>query len=230
MTTPPPDPSRRIFMQGLAGAAALGSAAVPVGAARSADAPPYVPTFFTAAEWTFLHAACDRLIPEDAVGPGALALGVPEFIDRQMDTPYAFGKLWYMQAPFVSGPANLGYQLPYAPRDIYRKGIAGAEAFVQAKYGKSFADLDAATRDDILRGFETGDTRFGDLPARTFFAQLLNNTMEGAFSDPVHGGNKGLGGWTMINFPGARADFMDWVDQYGPRYPLGSVSISGETA
>ncbi|WP_246379307.1 gluconate 2-dehydrogenase subunit 3 family protein [Gluconacetobacter johannae] len=227
---PPPDPSRRTFMQGLAGAAALTSTALPVHSARSASEPAYSPTFFTPAEWAFVHAACDRLIPQDAVGPGAIALGVPEFIDRQMATPYAFGKSWYMQAPFVQGPANLGYQLPYAPRDIYRKGIAGAAAFVQAKYGKAFQDLDAATRDSILTGFETGDTLFGDLPAKVFFAQLLGNTMEGAFSDPSHGGNKGLGGWTTIGFPGARADFMDWVDQYGKPYPLGTVSISGETA
>ncbi|ACI50948.1 Gluconate 2-dehydrogenase (acceptor) [Gluconacetobacter diazotrophicus PA1 5] len=217
-------------MQGLAGAAALGSATLPARAARSTERSSYTPGFFSQPEWAFLHAACDRLIPEDAVGPGAIALGVPEFIDRQMETPYAYGKLWYMQAPFVSGPDNLGYQLPFTPRDIYRKGIAGAEAFVKAKYGQSFHALDAATRDVILQGFETGDVRFGDLPASVFFAQLLNNTMEGAFSDPIHGGNKGLGGWTTIGFPGARADFMDWVDQYGKEYPLGTVSISGETA
>jgi gluconate 2-dehydrogenase gamma chain len=217
-------------MQGLAGAAALSSTTLPTRAVRSAEISSYKPVFFSETEWSFLHAACDSLIPEDAVGPGAIALGVPEFIDRQMETPYAYGKLWYMQAPFVQGPANLGYQLPYAPRDIYRKGIAGADSFVQAKYGKPFHALGTATRDEILQGFEAGDTMFGDLPARTFFAQLLGNTMEGAFSDPVHGGNKGLGGWTMIGFPGARADFMDWVDQYGPQYPLGTVSISGETA
>ncbi|STS96124.1 gluconate 2-dehydrogenase subunit gamma [Klebsiella pneumoniae] len=33
-------------------------------------------------------------------------------------------------------------------------------------------------------------------------------------------------GWTLINFPGARADFMDWVER-GERYPFPPVSING---
>ncbi|NHO32401.1 gluconate 2-dehydrogenase subunit 3 family protein [Acetobacter sp. LMG 1636] len=201
--------------------------------ARSPKAAPqasaYTPTFFTPEEWRFLHAACDRLIPEDANGPGAVELGVPEFIDRQMATPYAHGALWYMQAPHVAGPANLGYQLPYTPRDIYRRGIAGARKLARQTHNAEFADLDADTRDSVLTVLETGDLQFDDLPASTFFGHLLGNTQEGAFSDPIHGGNKGLGGWAMTGFPGARADFMDWVDQYGRQYPLGSVSISGET-
>ncbi|MDW7570648.1 gluconate 2-dehydrogenase subunit 3 family protein, partial [Klebsiella pneumoniae] len=46
---------------------------------------------------------------------------------------------------------------------------------------------------------------------------------------PIHGGNKGMVGWTLINFPGARADFMDWVER-GERYPFPPVSINGERA
>ena len=59
---------------------------------------------------------------------------------------------------------------------------------------------------------------------------LLQNTKEGYFSDPIHGGNKHMGGWKMIGFPGARADFMDWVDQYGKAYPIGPVGIAGRRA
>jgi gluconate 2-dehydrogenase gamma chain len=36
-----------------------------------------------------------------------------------------------------------------------------------------------------------------------------------------------MGSWKMIGFPGARADFLDWVDQHGARYPLGPVGIAG---
>ncbi|WP_265463404.1 gluconate 2-dehydrogenase subunit 3 family protein, partial [Aeromonas salmonicida] len=49
----------------------------------------YQPTFFTPEEWAFVKAATARLIPADDRGPGALEAGVPEFIDRQMNTPYA---------------------------------------------------------------------------------------------------------------------------------------------
>ncbi|WP_227672570.1 gluconate 2-dehydrogenase subunit 3 family protein [Komagataeibacter sp. FXV3] len=216
-------------MQGLAGIAACSTvlASPPGHASRPV---PYAPRFFTPVEWAFLIAACDRLIPADENGPGALALDVPRFIDMQMDTPYAHGAQWYMQGPFVQGPDNLGYQLPYAPRDLYRRGIAGMNAHAATRHGAPFAGLAPALQDDLLRGAENGGMTFGDMPSTVFFDQLLANVMEGGFCDPIHGGNTGLGGWTMLGFPGARADFMDWVDQYGAHYPLGSVSISGETA
>ncbi|MBL7240119.1 gluconate 2-dehydrogenase [Komagataeibacter rhaeticus] len=222
--------SRRRFMQGLAGAAACGTVLASSGRAGPVAAPPYRPQFFDAAEWAFLVAACDRLIPADASGPGAVALDVPRFIDRQMDTPYAHGAQWYMSGPFMAGPDNLGYQLPYAPRELYRHGIAGMNAHAATRHGRPFAALSAALQDDLLRAAERGSLVFGDVPSATFFEQLLANVMEGAFSDPIHGGNTGMGGWAMLGFPGARADFMDWVDQYGVHYPLGSVSISGERA
>jgi hypothetical protein len=61
----------------------------------------YTPTYFNAAEWAFINAAVDHLIPSDQYGAGALETGVPEFIDRQMETPYGAGKLWYMQGPSI---------------------------------------------------------------------------------------------------------------------------------
>lgn len=60
-----------------------------------------------------------------------------------------------------------------------------------------------------------------------FIGQLLQNTREGFFSDPQHGGNRGLVGWKLVGFPGARADFMDWADR-GEKYPFPPVAISGE--
>jgi gluconate 2-dehydrogenase gamma chain len=60
-----------------------------------------------------------------------------------------------------------------------------------------------------------------------FFAQLLENTKEGYFADPLYGGNRGMAAWKWIGFPGARADFTDWLDQAGRAYPYGPVSISG---
>ncbi len=47
----------------------------------------YQPRFFTNTEWAFVNAAVARLIPSDDNGPGAIEAGVPEFIDRQMETP-----------------------------------------------------------------------------------------------------------------------------------------------
>ena len=215
-------------MQGLAGVAACGT--VPAFGASATTRPPYAPRFFNAPQWDFLIAACDRLIPADIHGPGALALDVPRFIDMQMQTPYGHGAGWYLAGPFMQGADNLGYQLPYTPRDLYQRGITGMNAHATTRHGRPFAALAPAVQDDLLRAAEQGSLVFDEVPSAVFFEQLLANVMEGAFSDPIHGGNTGLGGWTMLGFPGARADFMDWVDRYGAHYPLGSVSISGERA
>ena len=196
-----------------------------VGRASGVD---YKPHFFDAKEWAFIHAAVDRLIPSDSEGPGAVEAGVPEFIDRQMDTPYAHGALWYMQGPFTQGAPELGYQLKLVPRDLYRLGIAAVNAYCTKTYAHSFDALDPATRDTVLGALEKGKVDLDNVPAGVFFGQLLQNTREGYFCDPIHGGNRNMGGWKMIGFPGARADFMDFVNQNGAAYPYGPVSIEGK--
>ncbi|QEN45170.1 gluconate 2-dehydrogenase subunit 3 family protein [Pseudomonas protegens] len=190
----------------------------------------YEPGYFTAEEWAFIKAAVERLIPADEMGPGALEAGVPEYIDRQMNTPYAAGALWYMQGPFKADAApEMGWQSKLVPKDIYRLGIAATDAWCKELKGQTFAAQDSATRDDLLKQLEAGTPQFDAVPAKLFFNLLLQNTKEGFFSDPIHGGNKGLVGWTLIGFPGARADFMDWVER-NEQYPFPAVSIRGERA
>ncbi|ORM50450.1 gluconate 2-dehydrogenase [Pantoea conspicua] len=218
------------------GTTAMGALSLPL-AAQAAETPvapqqarDYQPAWFTAEEFAFITAAVARLIPNDERGPGALEAGVPEFIDRQMNTPYATGSNWYMQGPFNPDlPKELGYQLPLVPQQIYRLGIADADRYSQQQHGKVFAQLSGEQQDALLQAMESGSAQFSQLPANTFFAFLLQNTREGFFSDPIHGGNQGMVGWKLINFPGARADFMDWVER-GERYPFPSVSIRGERA
>ncbi|SEQ11047.1 gluconate 2-dehydrogenase gamma chain [Rosenbergiella nectarea] len=216
---------------GTAGIGALESRSVlAADSTRSAhsQARDYQPSWFTAEEFAFITAAVTQLIPKDERGPGALEAGVPEYIDRQMNTPYATGANWYMQGPFTPDVDKaFGYQLPLVPQQIYRLGIAEANHQSQQQYGKIFADLNAAQQVEFLKSLESGKVNFQQLPSKTFFSFLLQNTREGFFSDPIHGGNQGLVGWKLINFPGARADFMDWVER-GERYPLPPVSIRGE--
>ncbi|SFN83833.1 gluconate 2-dehydrogenase gamma chain [Candidatus Pantoea varia] len=216
------------------GSTAMGALSLPL-AAQAAETPAapqkardYQPNWFTAEEFAFITAAVARLIPSDERGPGALEAGVPEFIDRQMNTPYATGSNWYMQGPFNPDlPKELGYQLPLVPQQIYRLGLADADNYSKKQHGKVFAQLSSEQQDALLQAMESGSAEFSQLPAKVFFSFLLQNTREGFFSDPIHGGNQGMVGWKLINFPGARADFMDWVER-GERYPFPSVSIRGE--
>ena len=232
---------RRGFLKGALGmipaAALTGSAtatfaqdAMAAEEARGAGAA-YRPTFFTTEEWAFLVASTGRLIPANEDGPGAVELGVPEFIDRQMETDYGHGGRWYLQGPFDPGADfTLGYQLRFNPRDLYRTSIAELNAWCVDKRGKRFADLDGAAQDEVLGQLQKGAIELPSVKASEFFLQLLGNTKEGYFADPMYGGNRGMGSWKMIGFPGARADFKDWVEKRGARYPLGPVSILGEKA
>lgn len=64
---------------------------------------------------------------------------------------------------------------------------------------------------------------------REFWSLLLQNTKEGYFSDPQYGGNAGMQAWVYIGFPGARANFLEWVGR-NEEYRLGPVNIAGERA
>jgi gluconate 2-dehydrogenase gamma chain len=222
---------RRQFLLGVLPAATLGTLALPACSNNGqTSASTYAPTYFSTAEWAFINAAVGRLIPSEGAGPGGVDAGVPEFIDRQMELPYGHGAYLYLKGPFLDNslPA-LGYQLRYTPREIYRLGITAANAATQKSKGKDFSQLSAAEQDGFLAAIEKGEAAFSTVPAAVFFAQLHTNTKEGYFSDPVYGGNRGMLAWKWIGFPGARADFTDWIDQAGRPYPYGPVSISGAT-
>ena len=186
------------------------------------------PRYFTEAEWAFVQAACARLIPTDENGPGAVELGVPEFIDREMVGGFGHAATWYMQGPFASAPPELGYQSPLTPREVYRAGIAAVDAHCRQTFGNApFSELPTATQDAVLTDLESGVLDFENVSGTSFFGFLLQNTKDGYLADPVHGGNNNLSSCKMIGFPGGLADFRDWVAQHGVRYPLGPVSISG---
>lgn len=190
---------------------------------------PYQPTFFQPLEWAFLLAACDRLIPADDIGPGALESGVPEFIDRHMQTPYASGDIWYRQGPFIDSPSEFGYQGRLSLREILQIGIAAIDKHCQAQFdGKRFSALGAGQQIDILKAAESGKLQLEDIGEKLFFSQLLAETRNGYFSDPLHGGNKNMAAWKMIGYPGMRADYLDWVSVRDRAYPLPPVDLSGK--
>lgn len=188
----------------------------------------YTPAFFNANEWRFINAACDRLIPHDEHGPGAVESNVPQFLDRHMQTPYAAGDIWYMQGPYLKAAPEFGYQGKLPLRDIIRVGIKAFDGYVTSQFpGKVFADLDKKQQEDLLKSAEKGDLKFDDISSKLFFSNFLNEVRNGYFSDPKHGGNKDMGAWKMIGYPGMRADYLDWVEVRDKPYPLGPVDLAG---
>ena len=236
MSSDIPTSRRKFLVSSLLALPALGAMVHTLSAAEAAamaapDLHSYKPEFFSANEWAFILAACDRLIPADGRGPGALETNVPVFIDQQLHGE--LGHEIYLQGPFdVHAPPELGYQLPYTPQQIYRRGINLTDAWCRQKYRKSFHDLDATTRDTVLKALQGNEVNFADggekaLRASQFFGGLLSDTKNGYLSDPMYGGNKGMKAWIAIGFPGARASFLEWVTQHNVKYPLGPVSLGG---
>jgi gluconate 2-dehydrogenase gamma chain len=215
-----------------AAAAALGGGDVPFKEGQ-ANAPSAVDnttgwTWFTDVEAAFISAAVARLIPADDLGPGAVEAGVPTFIDRQLAGPYGRGERWYMQGPWSPGLATQGYQTRLTPAAMYRGAIKAIDgAVVRESRGASFARLAAADQDAFLQRMEKGDVALDGADAKAFFAQLLQNTLEGFWADPIYGGNRDLVGWKLIGFPGARYDNTEFVGQHGAKYPLPPVGIKG---
>jgi gluconate 2-dehydrogenase gamma chain len=228
--------SRRRFVQSLSFipvAATLGSGEGLLGSGGGnvavAAEKPYEPRFFTADEWAFVVAICNRLIPADEVGPGAVELGVPEFLDRHMQTPYANGAIWYMQGPFLEAAPEFGYQGRLPLRGILRVGIAEMNSHCSKVFaGKAFAQLTAADQESLLEAAQADSLKFENISAKLFFAYLLGEVRNGYFADPAYGGNKGMGSWKMIGYPGARADYMDWVTVRDKPYPLPPVDLAGK--
>jgi gluconate 2-dehydrogenase gamma chain len=151
--------------------------------------------FFTETEALIVAAAASRIFPSDASGPGAREAGVSIYIDRQLAGSYGRDRFRYAQAPFEDAPAELGYQGKETPRDVYREGL---------KSLKGFHLLSPAEQDRSLRQIESS----------VFFAFLRQNTIEGMFCDPIHGGNAGMIGWQLVGFPGPRMSNFDEIDKY----------------
>src|SRR5258706_454092 len=138
------------------------------------------------------------------------------------------GARLYMQGPWKQGVPSQGYQLPLTPAELYRAGIAAANAFCVKTYGKSFDKISESQREEFLQGLRAGKVAFENGPsARVFFATVYQNVMEGMFADPIYGGNRNKAGWKMIGFPGVIAVHYQNVEKYrDKKYSVDPVGIS----
>ena len=219
---------RRDFLTG-AGAAGAGVAALATSApaAKAQAAPAETWLVLTADEAAFFSAVADTMIPADALSPSGTDCGIPVFIDRQLASAWGAGAGMYRAGPFHPGLPEQGYQLPLTPRDYFAEGVQAANAWSRKAYGKVFDRLAPEQRAEALTAMEAGKAEFEDFDARAFFQRLLTITMEGFFSDPIYGGNRGKASWRMLGFPGLPATYTDKIEQYrNKRYVAEPQSIA----
>jgi len=181
--------------------------------------------FFNAAEVRFIEAACERLIPADESGPGALGAGVPNYLDKQLGGAWGAGERLYRSGPWKQGSPSQGYQLPFTPAELFHTALRAIDRELE-KRGTAFGDLSAQAQDDYLKSLEAGDADLDGVPSAVFFSMLLAMTVEGFFSDPVYGGNRDMVSWRMIGFPGAYADYYEAIDRHGVKFEREPMSLA----
>lgn len=168
--------------------------------------------FTSEADFKTLSAATERIFPEDENGPGAIELGVPYFIDHQLAGSYGHNSQEYMQGPFKEGSDFQGYQTPLKRHEIFMEGISALNRESNKKNETAFNEVDEDKQDDILKKFENDKVKLKGVKASMFFDLLKDATMAGAYADPLYGGNIGMEGWKMKEFPGHQMSYASKVD------------------
>jgi gluconate 2-dehydrogenase gamma chain len=196
----------------------------PPGASGKQEAGHVVYLFFNASEAAFIEAACERLIPADEHGAGALGAGVPNYLDKQLGGAWGAGERLYRSGPWVAGSKSQGYQLPFTPAELFHQALRAINHDLDSR-GTPFPNMTAESQDAYLKSLEDGHADLNGVPSNAFFDMLLQMTIEGFFSDPVYGGNRDMVAWRMIGFPGAYADYYDSIDRHGVKFEREPMSL-----
>lgn len=128
---------------------------------------------FTNDEYLVVAAATERMIPKDE-DPGAVELGVPEYIDRMLQDPL----LQQMKDDFLAGTAALDRRA----KRMFKVG---------------FAQATSQQQDELLTIFKDSAPGTGEAH---YYELLMVLTLEGLLGDPSYGGNKDRGGWKLVGF------------------------------
>lgn len=189
-------------------------------------------------DFEVLAEATECIFPKDDLGPGAIELGVPYFIDRQLAGSWGTNAKEYMHDPFYqnehtqdyqkkdsrqdkSGP-NTSTKAPtptprYQTRlnrgDMFLHGVRAIEKESKDRYDERFVKLDEDKKIELLELFQNGEIEMTGVLSNTFFNFLLQMTIEGAYADPVYGGNKDMMGWKMKEYPGPRLGYLEEIDK-----------------
>lgn len=159
------------------------------------------------ADFELLSQVTERIFPEDENGPGAIGLGVPYYIDHQLAGKWGINAKDYRMGPFFEGEKVQGYQTQLKYHQIYDLGLEAIENYSKATYEDSFVNLEGEQQDEVISALENDKVNIPGVKSSFFFEILLKSTMEGAYSDPLYGGNKNMLGWKMKEYPGVKMQY-----------------------
>jgi Gluconate 2-dehydrogenase subunit 3 len=171
------------------------------------------PHYLSADEHEVVAAACDRLIPAGDGHPGGRALGCADYVEALLgaftvDPP----RIW-AGGPFsgrAGGDAGFGDFLTLSRVEelAWRTRIEGSRGIDEREFNGPVTGWQEQYRDGLAAlGADFAslspaeqDARLDGVPA--FKELLYHHACEGAYADPVYGGNRDRAGWRAIGFPG----------------------------
>lgn len=170
-------------------------------------------TYFTKKEdFNVLAQATELIFPEDEIEPGAIALGVPFYIDKQLSSAWGYNARDYMQGPFFEGEPTQGFQTSMLRHEIISAGIEKIKEYSEATFGKQFLELEEEEQISVLKAFENDEVEMKGVRSSQFFQLLRGVTLEGVYADPLYGGNEGMNGWKMKQYPGNKMAYIDVIE------------------
>jgi hypothetical protein len=214
----PAEVPRRVVITAVpAASAVLASAAVLGTAGCTSQSAPGGLQFFTGHQAAVVEDATARIAPgpeddpAEAGHPGAREADVTGYIDKMLSA-FSVAERGRPAVPmiFAGGPWSnrhapgpdfmASFVMPDPVTDIaWRRRLAGW----QRQYARGIATLDALAGGDFTKAApERQDAILARQEVSSFTSLLFEHTIEGLYSVPEYGGNRGLVGWKDIDYPG----------------------------
>ena len=165
--------------------------------------------------WFWFRPRTRVTITPDAptTGPGGVPIapdGRPVFPERFRQTLRSMGERLVPDAPDAPGAAATD-AFTYVEREAARpemqgvrrqlmRGASQLDKLALKSAGKLYSTASVEERDAVIESMIQGEGRKRKFDPPEFVRLMLALTLEGMFSDPIHGGNKDMQGWTLIGY------------------------------
>lgn len=124
-----------------------------------------------------LSAVVDCILPP-VDGYGGVQAGVPDYLEPYLDGGDDHGQQFNMRAQWLNW------------------GLGLIQDECRDRYGAGFANCDDQQRVSLLTGLtSSGNRQYG-----FFWRILIELSLQGFLSDPIHGGNRDGGAWRVVGF------------------------------
>jgi len=137
------------------------------------------------------------------VGTDGAGCNLAHYLDRQLSGAWGAGESLFREGAWQPG-TEPNVPAPFTPAILFRRAL-GAINLLFEQRSTAFSALSAEAQNRFLARLQTGGLELDGAPARVFFDLLLRMTVEGLFSNPLHGATRDRVAWRLAGFPGAHA-------------------------